>query len=68
MLSPKDQAHPGKMHMWNARGYCWCGVHRDDGLAEAICELWSKKNHTQDSASPKLEEIGYKGVRRMQIV
>jgi len=27
-----DEAHPGKMHIYNARGYCWCGAHRDDWL------------------------------------
>lgn len=25
-----DQAHPGKMHIYNGRGFCWCGAHRDD--------------------------------------
>lgn len=49
-----DDAHPGKMHLYNRRGYCWCGVHRDDGLAEAICEVLKKREPEpeQPAATP----------------
>lgn len=25
---------PDHLHMYNLRGYCWCGVHRDDWLRD----------------------------------
>lgn len=55
---PLWDAHPGKMHIYNARGYCWCGVHRDDGLADAICEVLQKRE--QPAGVPPKEPAGGK--------
>jgi len=59
-----DQAHPGKMHAYNRRGYCFvngCGVHRDDGLADAICEVLTKAKKPEleaKSGADDLEKLG----------
>lgn len=58
-----DSAHPGKMHMYNLRGYCWCGAHRDDWLRdeamlERIADALKTRNEDSSSSGQAIESKG----------
>lgn len=50
------------LHIYNLRGFCWCGVHRDDwlrneDLREKIGEAFKHLNRA-DSLAPAKEKQG----------